>query len=77
MLWVKKTCQFWHKKGGYYAKLTGQPIDDLKTAVVNKIEKGKIKKEKKSRKHGFLKDFLENGMVGGGKKGDFIGLIGF
>jgi hypothetical protein len=35
------------------------------------------KKDKKSRKQGFLKDFLEIEAVGGGKKCDFIGLICF
>jgi hypothetical protein len=54
---------------------------NLKTAVVNKIEKGKIrkreKKNKKSRKYGFLTVFLKNGVVGSSKKGGFIGLLRF
>jgi len=39
--------------------------------------KKRRKKDKKFREIGFLKNFLEIEAVGGGKKGDFIGLIGF
>jgi len=41
-----------------------------------KIKKGR-KKDKKSRKQGFLTEILKNGVVGGSKNGDFIGLICF
>jgi hypothetical protein len=58
MLWVKRRCQFWHNKTTYSANLTGQPIDDLKTAVVNKIEKGKIKKREKIKKTWIFEGFF-------------------
>jgi hypothetical protein len=35
------------------------------------------KKDKKSRNRRFLRVFLENGVVGDGKKCDFIGLLRF
>jgi hypothetical protein len=35
------------------------------------------KKDKKSRKQGFLREILKNGVVGDSKNGDFIGLIRF
>jgi hypothetical protein len=43
--------------------------------------KREVKKEKKSRKiggnKGVLREILKNGVVGGSKKSDFIGLICF
>jgi len=35
------------------------------------------KKDKKSRNRVFLREILKIGVAGGGKKGDFIGLIRF
>jgi hypothetical protein len=42
-----------------------------------KIKEKRRKKDKKSRNKGFLTEILKNGVVGGSKKGDFIGLIRF
>jgi len=56
-------------------------IVDLETAAEAKIDKIKIKKgrkkDKKSRKQGFLREILRNGVVGDSNKCDFIGLICF
>jgi len=48
------------------------------SAAAAKIDKIKIKKrrkkDKKSRKQGFLGEILKNGVVGDSEKGDYIGL---
>jgi hypothetical protein len=49
----------------------------LRILITKNGKKKGTKKDKKSRKHGFLREILKNGVVSGSKKGDFIGLIRF